>query len=622
LIVAIFIQVGYLVAQYRRDLAHIWSDAIQHGLWRSAKFSQGGKFADYMQFLNEKIPEDGRVVLPPGEFAKPGVLGTTPFMQFFLAPRHVINCSISDCLDGLSRDNTFILVVVDFPDQESLGQEVLMFNQEWGVVFPPGFKNKAGLGWSPFSSLLNVVLSAILPILWLFLLSLAGMVLIQLLLPELDFIIKVALGYGAGLSLFTISLTLMLLLGRRLDSGLVLVVNAAIILSVFFVLLRSGFWKAVFIEWKTFWKTWGSWHLFFLLLAGISFVISVGEGYHRSDEILLWGAKGFGIASEGSLDAITRWGTNTLPYPLHIPLLIAAFRLLFLENLPAGKMVFSAYFLALMLLSYHLMVQITNNRKLSGFSTLLFSTVPLVFLHANIAYANLTVTFYFLAATLLWVLVVERSNDIDIYSGSALCGLFLVAACWSRPEALSISWILSLLWLGMLLFYCRSRKVYPFAVSLLIPQLLYLAFWQWLRIKIYTAQSPRSGVLEIAFMEIRRGNLQFTNLIYIIRSIFTNVINFEIWGVIGVGTLVLFVISIVFVIFNKREINICRSVPLLSGLVYILLIMVIYYFASFDRHHDISWWINTGFDRMLLPGVALVWFGGFMMLDKWIPIID
>jgi len=197
----------------------------------------------------------------------------------------------------------------------------------------------------------------------LLLLSLTGMVLIQLMLPELNLIIKCALGYGAGLSLFTLSQALMLLLGRRLDGALVLVVNAAIILSALFVSLRSGFWRIAFSEWKTLRKTWDSWHFFFLLLAGISFVISVGEGYHRSDEILLWGAKGFGIAAEGSLDAVTRWGTNTLPYPLHIPLLIAAFRVLCLENLPAGKIVFSAYFLALVLLLYHMMVQITNNRK-------------------------------------------------------------------------------------------------------------------------------------------------------------------------------------------------------------------------------------------------------------------
>jgi hypothetical protein len=42
LIVAILIQTGYLFYQYRIDIEQIVKDAVQHGLWRSAKFAQGG----------------------------------------------------------------------------------------------------------------------------------------------------------------------------------------------------------------------------------------------------------------------------------------------------------------------------------------------------------------------------------------------------------------------------------------------------------------------------------------------------------------------------------------------------------------------------------------------------
>ena len=66
----------------------------------------------------------------------------------------------------------------------------------------------------------------------------------------------------------------------------------------------------------------------FLLLALLSLLLGVGKGYHATDEIVLWGAKGYGIAAMESLRDITLWGTNTVIYPLHIPILIASAKLL------------------------------------------------------------------------------------------------------------------------------------------------------------------------------------------------------------------------------------------------------------------------------------------------------
>ena len=40
----------------------------------------------------------------------------------------------------------------------------------------------------------------------------------------------------------------------------------------------------------------------------------------------------------------------------------------------------------------------------------------------------------------------------------------------------------------------------------------------------------------------------------------------------------------------------------------------IYYLASYDSVHDISWWVNTGLDRMLFPGLLLLWVGGISMV--------
>jgi hypothetical protein len=36
----------------------------------------------------------------------------------------------------------------------------------------------------------------------------------------------------------------------------------------------------------------------------------------------------------------------------------------------------------------------------------------------------------------------------------------------------------------------------------------------------------------------------------------------------------------------------------------------VYYLTSYDTAHDISWWVDTGLDRMMLPGLLLLWIGG------------
>ena len=66
------------------------------------------------------------------------------------------------------------------------------------------------------------------------------------------------------------------------------------------------------------------WPLIFTGLGAIVIALAVGKGYHRLDAIQIWGVKGYGIAADGTLKTVTNWGANTLAYPLHIPVLIAA----------------------------------------------------------------------------------------------------------------------------------------------------------------------------------------------------------------------------------------------------------------------------------------------------------
>ncbi len=55
---------------------------------------------------------------------------------------------------------------------------------------------------------------------------------------------------------------------------------------------------------------------------------------------------------------------------------------------------------------------------------------------------------------------------------------------------------------------------------------------------------------------------------------------------------------------------------LICGGVYLLAIVAMYYLVSYDPNHDISWWVSTGLDRMVLPGLLLAWVGGIAGLFR------
>ena len=114
LVISVFAQTGLMFVSFYKDFSHIYPVSTKHALWRSANFSQGRKFAQFVEFLNLHIPEETRVVLPPRDLTRQA-LGNTPLMQFFLTPREVINCVDTGCLESISLENTYLIIVKGFP---------------------------------------------------------------------------------------------------------------------------------------------------------------------------------------------------------------------------------------------------------------------------------------------------------------------------------------------------------------------------------------------------------------------------------------------------------------------------------------------------------------------------
>jgi hypothetical protein len=616
LISAVLVQCVLILRQAGPDLLAIRGAMGQHGLWRSGNFFQNQRFADYVNFLNEFIAEDARVVLPPLD-SGPRILGVTPYMQFFLAPREVINCPDQECLDKLSMANTYVVFtesevadgLADSPDQ------VWMFDEGWGLVAPAGVSRQVLDPALGFASLGEILLAVLWPTLGLLLVSQAGaLVVARLVPPRWHVSVKLALGYGLALGLISLVAATASLLGLPLGRETLLWVSLVFIvvaLAFYFIDRRYGRSEIETEADRTPHKLrLDFWGMTFLVLGGLAFLISAGKGYHSTDAIVLWGAKGYGIMATGTSKEVTAWGTNTVPYPLNIPILIAGLKILFSDILPASKLVFSGYYLALLFTLYHGLLWLGLRRAMAGLATLLVGTAPLVFRHGTIGYANLVMSFYLVAALFLAGQALDspaarRSNRLAF-----LGGVFFACAAWTRPEGLALSVLVLVLLFGVT--YIRRRALFPTRqlVYATLSLLVYGAFWWLVKVWVYPSGVAKTGLGGAALREMLAGDINFYEAFYILRTFVVHLFRLYTWGSFGVGLVIVLLLSVV-VIWRRRAFT---DIVLWSGILIVLAILGIYFLASYDRVHDISWWVNTGLDRMLLPGLMLLWVGGISMV--------
>jgi hypothetical protein len=110
---------------------------------RSARLAFGDEFAEYIRFLEEVVPSDATVIVPP--VAVDEVLGNEGIVQYYLFPRRVSNCPrtqpVEPCVAGLTGPDSYILAVGGFPPPEVVEQAktLVRFDDDRGVYVPrPG----------------------------------------------------------------------------------------------------------------------------------------------------------------------------------------------------------------------------------------------------------------------------------------------------------------------------------------------------------------------------------------------------------------------------------------------------------------------------------------------------
>jgi hypothetical protein len=226
-----------------------------------------------------------------------------------------------------------------------------------------------------------------------------------------------------------------------------------------------------------------------------------------------------------------------------------------------------------------------------------------------LAYANLPTTFYIFAGAALLSLVInaEENKKINLVVWGSL---FLTLAAWTRPEAIELSGlILAIFW--VLLYKQKTGFSWRLAWVSLFPIGAYAIFWSVTWSLVYVGSESLSGVGSTAIFNILQGNLRITEAIYILQTFVGYLTSSASWG-----PLFLLMIPLLLISLGKERTKLRVNLFLFSGIAVILAILLGYYLLAFVSigGHDISWWVSTGLDRMLMPGIVLAWVGVLLML--------
>jgi hypothetical protein len=624
---SIFLLLAGMFFEASKDARLVWKVLAYPAVWRGARFGVSEEFANYLSFLETVIPPGAILGIPP-----PGsshwALANTPYMRYYLAPRQVVNCTLNNvgCAADLAGKGAFLVVLGNgqFPpagDWSNQGS-VIMFNLKWGVWVPKGSEGLRPEMMSPvLIPLKRVFFQGWLGLTALLVMSAAGAGFLGYWLPGLSLVSRLALGFGLGVGWLVLSLYLVLLTGARLNPVVIsTVVFAWLLLGGIYGYLTLRRWQAQGsvgpLIWRYLCKAGVLWYLPFLALALAAAFLAVGQGYHSSDEIFIWGAKGTGIALEGLPRGVTDWGTQTTQYPLLVPVWIAAVRAGTGDLVSQSKLIFPFFYLGMLLGMAEFL-----NLKLPRLASLLvclgLAVTPLVLRHAGLAYANLPLTYFLVCGALLIAgqfAQVTGESQPPSQGVLVLSSIFLGLAAWTRPEGT----VLSLLVIGSALWVFRKswlpRDWRHNTLLLLLPWLVLVLM------KIpqgLLAPAGRLGLLvllEKGVQALRAGDWHPAELAYLLAFLAKGVVDLHSWGVLLIGLTVFFCLGLT---AGRRE----RDVQflILAGGLSGLSILGLYYLLSFDGGHDIRWWATTGLNRMLLPSIVLLWVAAACHLTTLFP---
>lgn len=617
LIAVAVVQIYLVFSNYGvQSLKAAWRTRNLDAETRSARYLLGGRAANYLQFLEDEVPESVKVVLPYrlGEFSQQSL------MQFFLMPRGIPDCGCegarldemsSECVQCLRMEDRAIPAIGDFPPEEALaGVKTLLRHDEdtgWfhGVYLADSIS--ATSASDQRIGAVEVPLSLAIP---LDILIYAGIFLLGALAvggttqqPDWGDILSSSIPIGLGL--WTVTLFLVGWAGFA--------ISQSTILATFLLL-------AVVLSWLRYQKAgslspfpsiriprqqmklgraevgWLTILLGVFVLAVSAVVISVARGYSTVDGITNWAIKGYAIAEEGSIFAGGAWGGHGLAYPQNLHLAVALFRIVDGDVLPGSKLLFPFLAVSLMIGCYAFWRRAGVPKTISSMAMLALASLPLLFFHSTIGFANVPFTAYIV----LGILHVAHGAQSESRSSLVLGSLMLGFAAWTRPEGIGYS-VLILLSL-MVGTWLLQRRVISLPAAW-IPLISISAMWLVFGSR-YVAEDEVGRLLGRFVPEVISGNIRMEPLTTVLRFAAENVLRFESWGLVVIAVPVL---GIAGLSRTERPWNRTAILVGIAGLTALVIPMAMFYVAGYTPGYSVGF-LAVSFERAMMPAaIALLW---------------
>lgn len=599
------IQVINLIPQTYSDLIFIRQNIGQSAINRGSRIFGGNSYGAKVEFLALNVPENIDLVLPPEKLGISN-FGSSIVLEYYLAPRKFESCgsSYTECIENYKDSHAIIYFnqAVDISQTSINSNQIIMMDDDFGVIVPESALPEIPLSKNNFDHIEQVLIDLGAGILFLLGFTLIGYLLLDSFFPQFSFLVKFSLGFGIGAGFYSFLLYIVLIFGIPLSPVLLWGLYALFLLlsvGIFIQRYKKQERKIQLLNLSSI--DWYSLPIF--VLGGIVMILAFGKGYFQMDGIILWGSKGFGIAYDGLIKGVSDWGTTTASYPLNIPLLIATIKILFNDLIPQSKLIFPFYYLSLLLFVYGYLK--SSLGKLPALlSALLLGTIPAIFVHGTIAYANLAAAYYFCAGIFLLNSAWEKGHDASL--GRAILGSVLISlGAWTRPETLTIGVIIILVFaiVGIKRWPRENLKKYLFWT--ILPFMAFLIVWKLSVSNVYLYSTNNdTAVLFSGLKEFLSGNFHIREGQYLITYFFKTLFSVKLWGFLGYSS----VLFMIYVLFKRKALSeILLSLTL--GIIYIIFVIGSYHLLGYQESgdHDISWWVTSGLMRMALPGLLIVW---------------
>jgi hypothetical protein len=441
----------------------------------------------------------------------------------------------------------------------------------------------------------------LLPGVWLLALALPGWFLTSRILPRWGLAAQLLAGACIGLGVNSFLLFLGLLFTGFLSVGLILGTTALWWALAWVVAARFTAKLPVVRQAVRF----DLWQAVILGMGMLAAYLAIGKSYFASDSIVIWANKGYAIAAHGLAQGVSVWGLGSWKYTLNIPISIAAFQTLFGDLHPFSKIMYPVFYLALLLGMYEFLRRVVQPAA-AGLAVIAFGTSPFIFFHSQVGYANLAFTAYYVLGTLLALQVFNGAVQAEYQKPQlALAGLLFALGAWSRAEGLPIG--LALIALLALYGYLRWGKGWlGKAVWLALPLMGLALVWLPASNMIYTLPRNNTGAFSTAIQQTLQGNINLEEMGYAARSFAASLADWGLWGLAGLGAL-----GLSWLPLRDKDKQDYSGVVLWTGGGLVLLVAFgTIYATTYGGGCDVSCWVNSGLNRYIMPGVALLWVEG------------